>query len=303
MDTRNIGGVTSAGELGEFLRTRRAGLTPEDVRIVSHGVRRVPGLRREELAKLAGISATYYTRMEQGQSTNASKAVLDSIAHALNLNGDERAHLHMLARPVGTPARPARPDRARPGTVGLLNAIDHIPAVAVGRRNEVLAWNRLGHSLLAGHLDFDAPQQPACRPNLMRMLFLDPRTRDLYGNWGEEATMAVASMRFVAAQFNDDCELTNLVGELTRNSKEFSCLWAKHPVQRCTSGIKRFRHPEVGELDLNFEVLHLPDANGQRIIAHTAEPGSAAEAALALLRDSRASEDRTGERASVPLRG
>lgn len=277
--------TNGAGELGEFLRSRRAELTPEDVGITSYGARRVPGLRREELAQLAGVSATYYTRLEQGQSTNASEAVIDSIARALNLNDDERLHLHDLARPApGRRRRAAKPDRARPGTVRLVNAMSAVPAVVMGRRNEVLAWNPLGHLLLAGHLDFDAPQRPADRPNLTRMLFLDPHTRELYRNWSAEATMAVASMRFIAAQFRDDRELAELIGELIVNSTDFATLWAKHPVQKCTSGVKQFRHPEVGDFDLGFEVLHLPDANGQRLMTHTAEPASPAESALALLR-------------------
>ena len=240
--------------------------------------------RHATLGRLAEVSATYYTRLEQGQSTNASEAVIESIARALNLNDDERAHLHDLGRPARTRhRRPARPDHARPGIIGLLNAMDHIPAVAMGRRSEVLAWNRLGHLLLAGHLDFDAPQRPADRPNLTRMLFLDPHTGDLYRNWREEAALSVASMRFVAAQFSDDRELMELIGELTLKNREFASLWSKHPVHRCVSGIKKFRHSEVGDFDLNFEVLHLPDANGQRIMTYTAEPGSAAEAALTLL--------------------
>lgn len=277
--------LAGAGELGEFLRARRAELTPQDLGITSYGSRRVPGLRREELAQLAGVSATYYTRLEQGQSNNASEAVIDSLARALKLNVDERAHLHDLARPArARRRRPNKPDHARPGTVALLNAMDGIPAVAMGRLNEVLAWNHLGHLLLAGHLHFDAPQRPTDRPNLTRMLFRDPHIRDLYRNWHEEAALSVASMRFVAAQFKDDRELAELIGELTLNSPDFASLWAKHPVRRCVSGVKKFRHPEVGDFDLTFEVLHLPDANGQRILTHTAEPGSPAAAALDLLR-------------------
>ena len=290
---------TPVGELGTFLRARRADLTPEDVGIASYGSRRVPGLRREELAQLAGVSATYYTRLEQGQSTNASEAVIDSLARALKLNNDERAHLHDLARPVRTKRRRAtKPDYARAGTIGLLNAMDDIPAVAMGRRNEVLAWNRLGHLLLAGHLDFEAPQRPTDRPNLTRMLFLDPHTRDLYRNWREEASLSVASMRFVSAQFKDDRELAELIGELTLNSADFASWWAKYPVTRCMSGIKQFRHPEVGDFDLNFEVLHLPDANGQRIMTHTAEPNSPAAAALNLLRTSGAGLENVREYAA-----
>jgi transcriptional regulator with XRE-family HTH domain len=302
MDNGQMDGVRNAGELGEFLRSRRAGLTPEDAGITSFGARRVPGLRREELAQLSGVTATYYTRLEQGQSTNASEAVIDSIARALDLNDDERTHLHDLARPLRTRQRrrPARPDHARPGTIRLLSAMEHIPAIVMGRRTEVLAWNRLGHLLLAGHLDFDSPQRPADRPNLTRMLFLDPHTRDLYRGWREEATLAVASMRFVAAQFSDDRELMELIGELSLNSKEFASLWARHPVQRCISGTKAFRHPEVGDFSLGFEVLHLPDPNGQRLMTYTAEPGGPAEAALNLLGASLITGLRTHEQTRAP---
>jgi len=279
-----MAGSSKANEIGEFLRARRAGLTPEELGIVSYGSRRVPGLRREELAQLAGVSATYYTRLEQGQSTNASLSVIDSIARALNLNPDERAHLHDLARPTRTRRRtPIKPDHARPGTIRLLNAMVDIPAVVMGRRNEILAWNRLGHLLIAGHLEFDAPARPGDRPNLMRMLFLDLHTGDLYRNWREEASLAVASLRFTAAQHQDDPELTQLIGELTLKSPEFAALWAKHPVRRCVNGVKHFRHPEVGDFELSFEMLHLPDGDGQRMLTHTAEPESPAEAALRLL--------------------
>lgn len=271
-------------ELGEFLRSRRAALTPADAGITSYGARRVPGLRREELAQLAGVSPTYYTRLEQGVSSNASEAVIDSIARALGLTEDERAHLHLLARPVPRrPRRPARRDKARPGIVRLLDAMTDVPAVAVGRRHEVLAWNRLGHLLLAGHLDADAPRRPADRPNLLRMLFLDPHTRDLYADWKREAVLAVASTRYIAGQYRDDRELTELIGELTMNSPEFAALWAKHPVELCTNGVKRFRHPEIGDVELAFEVLHLPGAGGQRIMTYTAEPGSPALDLLTIL--------------------
>ncbi|MBC7595946.1 MAG: helix-turn-helix domain-containing protein [Kineosporiaceae bacterium] len=276
--------ISKANDIGEFLRARRAGLTPQELGLISYGSRRVPGLRREELAQLAGVSATYYTRLEQGQSTNASLSVIDSIARALNLNPDERAHLHDLARPARAKRRTAiKPDHARPGTIRLLNAMVDVPAVVMGRRNEVLAWNRLGHLLLAGHLDFDAPARPGDRPNLTRMLFLDPHTADLYRNRREETTKAVASLRFTAAQHQDDPELTQLIGELTLKSPEFAALWAKHPVKRCVNGVKGFRHPEVGEFDLGFEVLHLPDGEDQHMMTYTAEPESAAAAALELL--------------------
>jgi transcriptional regulator with XRE-family HTH domain len=155
----------TSSDLGDFLRTRRARLRPEDVGLVSYGARRVPGLRREELAQLAGISPTYYTRLEQGQSNNASDSVLEAVARALRLNEDERLHLRNLARPAARQRRSARrPEMARVGTRRLVSAITGAPVLALDRRNDVLAWNTLGHALMAGHLDIDAPSRPATGP-------------------------------------------------------------------------------------------------------------------------------------------
>ena len=271
-------------ELGEFLRSRRDRITPVAAGVNSYGRRRVPGLRREELAQLAGVSVTYLTRLEQGQSQNASDAIIDALARALRLDVDERAHLYALAHPAPV-KRPlaSTPEIAKPGAEQLLQSMDAVPAVLLGRFNDILAWNRAGHLLLAWHLDRDAPSQVEDRPNQLRLLFLDEHTRDLYADWEDEAALAVASLRYVAAQFADDRRLAELGGELSMNSPEFARLWAGHDVRLCTSGSKRFRHPEVGELELGYEVLHLPEGNGQRILTHTAEPGSASFAALRLL--------------------
>lgn len=259
-------------------------MSPDDVGIRSYGRRRVPGLRREELAQLAGVSVTYLTRLEQGQSHNASDAVIDAIGRALRLDADERAHLFALAHgAVPTPAVTSQPEIAKAGAEQLLHSMGDVPAVLLGRFNDILAWNRAGHVLLAGHLDADAPRRADTRPNQLKLLFLDEHTRDLYVNWYDEAALAVASLRYVAAQFAGDRELAQLVGELSMNSAEFARLWAGHDVRLCTSGAKRFRHPAVGELVLNYELLHLPEGNGQRILTHTAEPGSASFAALRLL--------------------
>jgi transcriptional regulator with XRE-family HTH domain len=271
-------------ELGEFLRARRDRLSPDDVGVNSYGRRRVPGLRREELAQLAGVSVTYLTRLEQGQSLNASDAVVDALARALRLDADERTHLFALAHPAPARRRRAsRPEAAKPGAERLLHAMGEVPAVLLGRFNDVLAWNRTGHLLLAGHLDPDAPGRPADRPNQLRSLFLDPHTRDLYVDWADEAALAVASLRYVAARFADDRRLADLVGGLSVRSPEFASLWAGHDVRLCTRGTKRLRHPVVGELTLGYEVLHLPEGDGQRILTHTAEPRSASAAALRLL--------------------
>ena len=257
-------------DLGAFLRSRRARLTPEHVGLATFGARRVPGLRREELAQLAGVSATYYTRLEQGQSTNASESVIEALARALELDDDERAHLHRLARPGLATRRPRRRrETVRASTVRLVEAMG-VPAVVLGLRTDVLAWNAQGHALLAGHVARDA------RPNLTRLLFLDAHTRELYTRWDEEAARAVASLRIVAGRFPEDRELAELVGELSVKSPEFAALWAKHPVANCVSGVKYLRHPELGEIELEFQALTLPDDSGQRILTYTGD-------ALALL--------------------
>jgi len=291
-----------ATELGEFLRSRRDRVTPEQAGVRGYGRRRVPGLRREELAQLAGVSVTYLTRLEQGQSQHASDAVIDALARALQLDTDERTHLFALARPAPARRRRSpRPEQARPGAEQLLHAMGDVPAVLLGRFNDVLAWNRTGHLLVAGHLDAGAPARPAERPNLVRQLFLDPHTRDLYADWSAEAALAVASLRYVAGDYVDDPRLAELVGDLSVKSPEFASLWAGHTVKLCTSGTKRFRHPVVGELELDFEVLHLPERDGQRVLTHTARPDSPSWAGLRLLAAS-ASATGTG-RAAAPQTG
>ncbi|QKV92472.1 helix-turn-helix domain-containing protein [Streptomyces sp. NA02950] len=272
-------------ELGGFLRTRRAALRPEDVGLVSYGTRRrVPGLRREELAQLAGVSVAYYTRLEQGQSAGASDGVLDAIARALRLTPDEHAHLRNLARPARTPRpRAPRAECARPSTRRLLAAMDQVPALVLDRRFEVLAWNRLGHALTAGHLAAEAPDRPRERPNAQRMLFLDPHTRELYPDWETEARRAVSSLRVAAGEHPDDRRLAELIGELTMKSEVFAALWSRHPVHRCSFGTKTFHHPLVGPLELAFEMTRLPDSGGQGLLMYGAEPGSPSEAGLRLL--------------------
>ncbi|MFJ9467640.1 helix-turn-helix transcriptional regulator [Streptomyces caniferus] len=294
MDTPVTG---SPAALGDFLRTRRARLQPADVGLVSYGTRRrVPGLRREELAQLAGVSVAYYTRLEQGQSHHASQGVLDALARALRLTDDERAHLRELARPARARRRPAvRHDTARAGVRQLLAAMTDIPALALGPRFEILAWNRLGHALIAGHLDFDSPGRPQDRPNAQRLFFLDPHTRELYPDRDKEARRAVSSLRVAAGQYADDPQLAELIGELSMKSTEFSGLWSRHAVHNCTFGTKRFHHPLVGELELDFEMLQTPDGSGQGVLMYTAAPGSPSEAALRLLATERGPEVRVLE--------
>ncbi|MFG3292618.1 helix-turn-helix transcriptional regulator [Streptomyces sp. NPDC048179] len=288
MDTRS--------ELGDFLRSRRAALRPQDVGITPHPTRRrVSGLRREELAMLAGVSITHYTRLEQGRALSASDSVLDAIARTLRLTEDETAHLKDLARPTATAGRRTTPRAEQAGASArqLLAAMSEVPALVLDRRNDVLAWNRLGHALLAAHLPADSPGTPGTRPNVTRMLFLDDRYRALYTDWDDEAQLAVASLRLIAGRYPDDRRLAELVGRLTVQCDEFASRWARHPVRTCASGLKRLRHPLVGTMDLSFENLLLPGTSGQRLIAYTAEPGSPSEAALRLLAGTAARETET----------
>ncbi|MFE6777969.1 helix-turn-helix transcriptional regulator [Streptomyces sp. NPDC057702] len=277
--------MDTPAELGDFLRSRRARLQPADVGLVSYGgQRRVPGLRREELAQLAGVSVAYYTRLEQGQSGNASDGVLDAIARALRLSPDEHAHLRNLAHPARAPRRPApRAATARPAARQLIAAMDAVPALLLDARYDVLTWNPLGHALLAGHVPVAAPERPAERPNTQRLLFLDPHARELYPDWEGEARRAVSSLRLAAGEYPEDRQLAELVGELTMKSSEFAALWSRHPVRGCVSGVKLFHHPLVGPLELSFQMLRLPDSGGQSMLALSAEPGSPSDAGLRLL--------------------
>jgi transcriptional regulator with XRE-family HTH domain len=261
-------------ELGAFLRTRRARLTPAEAGLISYGPRRVPGLRREELAQLAGVSPTYYMRLEQGQSRNASTSVIDALARALRLTPAERAHLFDLARPARTPLPPS--NAARPTMLRLLDAMPDVPAVLVDRRTSVLAWNPLGHALLAFH-------ETSPDVNLTRLLFLDPHTRALYRDWHTEACRAVSSLRLVAGRHHTDRALTELIGDLCIHSPDFATIWSRHPIAECVTGRKLLDHPLLGDLDLDFEVLQSPDGSGQRLITYPAAPDTPAATALTLL--------------------
>ncbi|MFR9788747.1 helix-turn-helix domain-containing protein [Streptomyces sp. MB22_4] len=274
-------------ELSDFLRSRRAALTPEEIGLPRLAERRrVPGLRREELALAAGLSVTHYTRLEQGRTGQVSDSVLDAIARTLRLTPDEHSHLMDLARPGRTGPRRAPAPRtacAEPGIRQLIDTFTETPALVLDRRNDILAWNTMGHLLLAAHLEFDAPDDPARRPNLTRMLFLDERTRALYPHWQDEAQLAVASLRLVAGRHPHDKRLAELIGELTMNSEEFAKRWARHPVRTCVAGTKEFDHPLVGSLELSFQSLLVPGVADQRMIAYSARVGTSSEAGLRLL--------------------
>ncbi|MFJ3877779.1 helix-turn-helix domain-containing protein [Streptomyces sp. NPDC090077] len=270
--------------LGAFLQARRSRLTPADIGLDTYGERRrVPGLRREELALLAGVSASYYARLEQGHAHNASPEVLDALARALDLDEAERRHVHDLAGLAARRPAARRPpaERVDEATRRLLESMPEVPAVLTGRRADVLAWNPLGHALFAGHLDPAAPDRPADRPNMAALIFLDPYLREIYGTWESKARAAVANLRYAAGRHPDDVLLGALVGELSMKSDEFATLWADHRVRPCTSAEQRMWHPLVGELTVTQQALRVTD--DQTLLVATAPAGSAHHTALRLL--------------------
>ncbi|MDX3659230.1 helix-turn-helix transcriptional regulator [Streptomyces sp. ID05-26A] len=275
--------MNDTARLGDFLKTRRSQLRPEDVGVRTYDERRrVPGLRRDELARLAGVSSSYYTRLEQGHSTSASPEVLDALATALRLDESERQHLHVLAKPVkqARVRRPA-PERVDEATGQLLAALAGVPAVVLGRRSDVLAWNGLGHALFAGHLDFQAVEQKADRPNMARLVFLDPHTRELYADWPGKARAVVGNLRLVVGRHPDDATLHELVGQLSAKSTEFASMWADHRVKACATAVYEMRHPLVGPLTVTQQTL--TNGLGPSVVVATAQPGSSSHTALALL--------------------
>lgn len=241
------------------------------------------GLRREELAQLAGVSVSYYTRLEQGQSVNASDAILDALATALRLDEHERAHLRQLASQRPRPRRMPPPERLSPLTRDLMRSFGTAPAMVLGRRTDVLAWNTLGHALLAGHMGPTAPDCPADRPNLARMLFLDPHIRDLYADWHRKARAVVGNLRVVAGQHPDDARLAALIGELSMKSPEFTALWSDHRVAPCEADEYELRHPLVGTVTVTQHVLTVARSPEQSLVVVTAAEGSGSEHAITLL--------------------
>ncbi|TDQ54313.1 helix-turn-helix domain-containing protein [Actinorugispora endophytica] len=267
MDTEN--------PLGQFLRARRALLRPEDLGIPAGTRRRVAGLRREEVAQLAGVSADYYVRLEQGRERNPSVQVVDALAEALKLEEDAVTHLHRLARPTpGRRRRPAQRERVSPNLLRMMAAWPDTPAVVLGRCLTVLAANPLGEALFDGH---------TYGGDLVRLVFLDPDARDFYPDWDRVAANTVAGLRAAAGADHDDPRLVEVVGELSIRSETFRRLWARHDIRQKTHETKRFRHPLVGELTLHYETLTVNSAPGQQLVVYQADPGSPSEEALSLL--------------------
>ncbi|WP_103888679.1 helix-turn-helix transcriptional regulator [Actinacidiphila yanglinensis] len=274
-----------AAAVREFLRSRRARITPEQAGLpVYGGNRRVPGLRREEVALLAGMSIDYYVRLERGNLSGVSDSVLESLARALQLNEAERTHLYDLAR-AATPSgrRPSvTASRVRPTILRMLDSMTGVPAYVRNGRFDILAANALGRALYAPV--FDSPLFAQRGPvNTARFLFLDPAGHDLWADWDNAADDLVAFLRSETGRSPQDKALTDMIGELTTRSDVFARRWARHDVKFHRSGVKHLRHPLVGELALPYEAMELPADPGLRINVYTPEPDSPEQEALGIL--------------------
>ncbi|MFI6325222.1 helix-turn-helix transcriptional regulator [Nonomuraea sp. NPDC050556] len=254
------------GELGEFLRSRRARIRPSDVGLKDYGRRRVPGLRREEVAQLAGVSVDYYIRLEQGRGQHVSDAILDAVANVLRLDPTERDHLRNLVRPsVLSPSSGS----VREGVRTMLAGMG--PAFVLGRRMDVLAWNAA--------MDAVTGLSGLPSPNMARLTFLDPAARTLYRDWATVAAETVAHLRLDAGRHPGDPLMEELVDELSADPT-FTALWSEHQVKAKTYGVKRLRHPVLGDLDVGYETMELPGDQDQLVVVYTAPPGSETAAKL-----------------------
>ena len=274
--------MASSTVLGDFLRARRAGLTPEAVGITtSFGMRRVPGLRREEVAQLAAISTDYYTRLEQGR-IRPSPEVIASIARALRLDADQTEYLTQIAtlpnRPTATPTPTSRPGPL-PQLQALVDDLALSPAFVIGPRTEVLAWNAMGAALITNFREI--PQE---RRHYIRMLVTDPRMRQLYADWEDVTRLAVEQMRRLNARNPDDPVLGALVEELSAHDEDFARWWASHEVAPRTGGVKLLRHPLVGELELEWSALTWNADPDVQVVVWTAPPGTVSRERLIQLR-------------------
>lgn len=297
MNSGTPGDRSDNRELRDFLRARRARLSPQDAGLPpTPGIRRVPGLRREEVARLAGISADYYIRLERGRDLNASDSVLDAVARALRLTPAEHTHLRALSR-----SRPSRrgtaaaPQRLRPSLRLMLDRLGDVPALVLGRRADVLAVNHLARVLFT---DFEA--LPTRERNMARYVFLDPEARTRLSDWEQAARDTVASLHLYSGRHRSDPALHTLVGELSVRSDDFRRWWGRHEVAACVHGTTRFRHPLVGDLTLSNESFVPSDDPDLRLHLLTAEPGSPDQQALGLLASWTASPSEGPPHAKTP---
>lgn len=276
--------MDSSNDIREFLTTRRARLTPDKIGLPDFGGRRrVPGLRREEVALVAGMSVEYYTRVERGNVSGVSESVLEGISRALQLDDAEHAHLYDLVRAANDGANPQRRVKSKPQAVRrsvqqLLDAMHDVPAFVQNGRLDIIAINSLGEALFSEL--YVQPQRPA---NFGRFVFLDPRAEGFYQDWPSAAHQTVAILRTAAGRAPFDRELSDLVGELATRSDHFRGLWASHDVREHRTGVKSIIHPIVGALDLEFEAMDISADRELQLIAYTAAPGSPSHDALQLL--------------------
>ncbi|MGA5206548.1 helix-turn-helix domain-containing protein [Streptomyces variegatus] len=278
-------------EIREFLGTRRAKVTPEQAGLPVYGGerRRVTGLRREEVALLAGISSEYYTRLERGNATGVSESVIEGIAQALQLDEAERIHLLHLLRGAGTTRPPRRrpaQQRVRPAVQRVLDSMSGTPAFVLSGRGDILATNDLGRALFS-----PVYADPVRPPNNARFVFLDPQATEFFRDWDQVAADCVAMLRAEAGRDLYDRRLTDLIGELSTRSEEFRHRWAAHNVRMHTTGVKLLHHPVVGDLDLPFETFPVGDDPSQVLLTYTAEPSSPTQDALNLLASWAAASD------------
>jgi transcriptional regulator with XRE-family HTH domain len=266
--------VDQENRLGDFLRARRELVRPEDAGLRSDGRRRVPGLRREEVAQLAGVSTDYYVRLEQGRERHPSQQVIETLAEALRLDDAATVHLYRLAHPPVRRRRSARVERVRPELLQLLDGWTGNPAFVLGHAMDLLARNTLAAALFNGFGRAD---------NLVRMIFLDPTAPSFYDCWPATARVAVGMLRAAAGDDPNSPRLIALVGELCVKNPEFRALWGRHEVRTKTRSAQRFHHPQVGVLELRSQAFSVNSSPGQQLVVYQAEPGSSSAQALALL--------------------
>ncbi|HKO32415.1 MAG TPA: helix-turn-helix transcriptional regulator [Candidatus Limnocylindria bacterium] len=263
-----------AGELGEYLRSRRALVSPGDAGLTSIGQRRVPGLRREEVAHLAGVSVDYYIRLEQGRERSPSAQVCDALAAALGLDDEGREHLFRMAGLASRPRRAAVADRVDPALLQLLAAWPDNPALVYNRAYDVLAANPIAEAMFGAF---------GARGNLLALVFTEPRARQFYVDWPAVAANAVAGLRRNHGEAPGDPRVTAILTELLNTSEEFAELWARHDVRGKALAVKSFRHPDVGDLTLSMQTFAVRSAPGQELVVYQAQPGSPSADAVRLL--------------------
>jgi transcriptional regulator with XRE-family HTH domain len=290
---RSLAGVDSRSDIREFLATRRARITPQQAGLATYGRRRrVPGLRREEVALLAGVSVDYYNRLERGNLGGVSEGVLDAIARALHLDEAEHAYLCDLARAANTTSHTRRPrvsqQQIRPGVQRILDGLTQMPAIVHNRRLDILSANLLGYALFSPI--FLESARPA---NYARFVFLDPRASTFHPDWDIAVDSTVNDLRTEAGRNPFDRNLSDLVGELSTRSETFRKRWAAHNVRLYRNGLKRYHHPVVGELSLDYEAMEFPADTGLTLTAYSAQPGTPSHDGLNLLASWAATIDQT----------